>query len=430
MSYIGDVVAREVLDSRGNPTVEVEILLDDGCQSRAIVPSGASTGAHEAVELRDGDESRYLGKGTEKAVSNVNDVIADEIIGWESTDQTGLDKLLIELDGTENKGNLGANAILGVSMANARAAADSCGLPLFQYLGGINGKVLPVPMMNILNGGAHADNTVDIQEFMIMPVGAKSFREALRMGAEIFHNLKKILKEKGMNTAVGDEGGYAPDLSTNEEAIQVILEAVKKAGYAPGEDIRIALDVAASEFYDANEKMYKMTGEGVERTAEEMIEYYKMLCGKYPIISIEDGLAEDDWEGWKLMTKELGNSIQLVGDDLFVTNTERLKKGISEGAANSILIKVNQIGTLTETFDAIEMAKKAGYTAVVSHRSGETEDTTIADIVVGLNAGQIKTGSASRTDRIAKYNQLLRIEELLGESAEYAGMSAFYNIVK
>ncbi len=430
MSYIGDVVAREVLDSRGNPTVEVEILLDDGCQSRAIVPSGASTGAHEAVELRDGDESRYLGKGTEKAVSNVNDVIADEIIGWESTDQTGLDKLLIELDGTENKGNLGANAILGVSMANARAAADSCGLPLFQYLGGINGKVLPVPMMNILNGGAHADNTVDIQEFMIMPVGAKSFREALRMGAEIFHNLKKILKEKGMNTAVGDEGGYAPNLSTNEEAIQVILEAVKKAGYAPGEDIRIALDVAASEFYDANEKMYKMTGEGVERTAEEMIEYYKMLCGKYPIISIEDGLAEDDWEGWKLMTKELGNSIQLVGDDLFVTNTERLKKGISEGAANSILIKVNQIGTLTETFDAIEMAKKAGYTAVVSHRSGETEDTTIADIVVGLNAGQIKTGSASRTDRIAKYNQLLRIEELLGESAEYAGMSAFYNIVK
>ncbi len=428
MSCIEDVIAREVLDSRGNPTVEVEILLEDGSQGRAIVPSGASTGVHEAVELRDGDAERYLGKGTLQAVKNVNEIIADEILGWDVTDQTGLDRLLIELDGTENKGKLGANAILGVSMAAARAAAESHDLPLFQYLGGINGKTLPTPMMNILNGGSHADNTVDIQEFMIMPVGAPSFREALRMGAEIFHNLKKILKGKGLNTAVGDEGGYAPDLATNEEAIQVIIEAIEKAGYEPGKDIRIALDAAASEFYDADEKLYKMEGEGVSRTAEEMVEYYKMLCDKYPIISIEDGLAEDDWDGWKLMTRELGGRIQIVGDDLFVTNTKRLAKGIEEGAGNAILIKVNQIGTLTETFDAIEMAKRAGYTAVVSHRSGETEDTTIADIVVGLNAGQIKTGSASRTDRIAKYNQLLRIEETLGESAQYAGMDAFYNI--
>ena len=428
MAYIEDVIAREVLDSRGNPTVEVEVLLEDGSTGRAIVPSGASTGVHEAVELRDGDESRYLGKGTLKAVANVNDIIAEEVIGWEATDQTGLDKMLIELDGTENKGKLGANAILGVSMAVARAAAESCGLPLFQYMGGMNGKLLPVPMMNILNGGAHADNSVDIQEFMVMPVGAHSFREALRMGAETFHNLKKILKGKGLNTAVGDEGGYAPDLNTNEEAIQVIIEAIEKAGYEPGKDIRIALDVAASEFYDEDAKLYRLTGEGVDRTSEEMVEYYKMLCDKYPVISIEDGLAEDDWEGWKMMTKALGDKIQLVGDDLFVTNTKRLEKGIEEGAANSILIKVNQIGTLTETFDAIEMAKKAGYTAVVSHRSGETEDTTIADIVVGLNAGQIKTGSASRTDRIAKYNQLLRLEELLGESAQYAGLNAFYNV--
>ncbi len=428
MAYIEDIIAREVLDSRGNPTVEVEVVLEDGAEGRAIVPSGASTGVHEAVELRDGDETRYLGKGTLKAVENVNEIIADEVIGWEATDQIGLDKLLIELDGTENKGKLGANAILGVSMANARAAAESCGLPLFQYLGGMNGKVLPTPMMNILNGGAHADNTVDIQEFMIMPVGADSFREALRMGAETFHNLKKILKGKGLNTAVGDEGGYAPDLATNEEAIQVIIEAIEKAGYEPGKDIRIALDVAASEFYDTEANIYNLTGEGVSRTSEEMVEYYKMLCDKYPIISIEDGLAEDDWDGWKMMTAELGGRIQLVGDDLFVTNTKRLAKGIEVGAANSILIKVNQIGTLTETFDAIEMAKKAGYTAVVSHRSGETEDTTIADIVVGLNAGQIKTGSASRTDRIAKYNQLLRLEELLGDCAEYAGMNAFYNL--
>lgn len=428
MAFIEDVIAREVLDSRGNPTVEVEVLLDDGAMGRAIVPSGASTGVHEAVELRDGDKERYLGKGTLQAVKNVNEIIAPEILDWEAFDQTGLDKFLIELDGTPNKGNLGANAILGVSMAVARAAADSVGLPLFQYLGGINGKVLPTPMMNILNGGSHADNTVDIQEFMIMPVGAPTFREALRMGAEVFHNLKKVLKGKGMNTAVGDEGGFAPDLATNEEAIQVIIEAIEAAGYKPGEDVKIALDVAASEFYDAEADIYNLTGEGVSRTAAEMVEYYEMLTSKYPVISIEDGLAEDDWAGWALLTEKLGKKVQLVGDDLFVTNTKRLAEGIEKGIANSILIKVNQIGTLTETFDAIEMAKKAGYTAVVSHRSGETEDTTIADIVVALNAGQIKTGSLSRTDRIAKYNQLLRLEEILAESAEYAGNSAFYNL--
>ena len=428
MAFIEDVIAREVLDSRGNPTVEVEVYLEDGTMGRAIVPSGASTGVHEAVELRDGDRLRYLGKGTLKAVENVHDIIADEIIGWDVFDQTGLDNFLIELDGTPNKGRLGANAILGVSMAAARAAAESLGLPLFQYLGGINGKVLPTPMMNILNGGSHADNTVDIQEFMIMPAGAPTFREALRMGAEVFHNLKKVLKDKGLNTAVGDEGGFAPNLSTNEEAIQVIIEAIEKAGYRLGDDVRIALDVAASEFFDTEKNIYNLTGEGVSRTAEEMVAYYEMLCDKYPVISIEDGLAEDDWDGWKLLTERLGSRIQLVGDDLFVTNTERLEEGLKKGVANSILIKVNQIGTLTETFDAIEMAKKAGYTAVVSHRSGETEDTTIADIVVGLNAGQIKTGSLSRTDRIAKYNQLLRLEELLGDSAQYAGKNAFYNI--
>ena len=428
MAFIEDVIAREVLDSRGNPTVEVEVYLEDGTMGRAIVPSGASTGVHEAVELRDGDRDRYLGKGTLKAVENVNDIIADEIIGWDVFDQTGLDNFLIALDGTPNKGRLGANAILGVSMAAARAAAESLGLPLFQYLGGINGKVLPTPMMNILNGGSHADNTVDIQEFMIMPVGAPAFREALRMGAEVFHNLKKVLKDKGLNTAVGDEGGFAPNLSTNEEAIQAIIEAIEKAGYRPGDDVKIALDVAASEFFDTEKNIYNLTGEGVSRTAEEMVSYYEMLCDKYPVISIEDGLAEDDWEGWKLLTERLGGRVQLVGDDLFVTNTARLEEGIKMGVANSILIKVNQIGTLTETFDAIEMAKKAGYTAVVSHRSGETEDTTIADIVVGLNAGQIKTGSLSRTDRIAKYNQLLRLEELLGGSAQYAGRNAFYNI--
>ena len=428
MAFIEDVIAREVLDSRGNPTVEVEVLLDDGALGRAIVPSGASTGVHEAVELRDGDKERYLGKGTLKAVENVNEIIADEIIGWEAFDQVGLDQYLIDLDGTPNKGKLGANAILGVSMAVARAAADSVGLPLFQYLGGVNGKILPTPMMNILNGGSHADNTVDFQEFMIMPVGAETFREALRMGAEVFHNLKSVLKAKGMNTAVGDEGGFAPNLATNEEAIQVIIEAIEKAGYKPGDDVRIAMDVAASEFYDADEKLYKLTGEGVNRTSEEMVAALADLCDKYPIVSIEDGLAEDDWDGWKKLTEALGDRVQLVGDDLFVTNTARLSKGIEMGVANSILIKVNQIGTLTETFDAIEMAKKAGYTAVVSHRSGETEDTTISDIVVGLNAGQIKTGSLSRTDRIAKYNQLLRIEEILDSAAQYAGKDAFYNI--
>lgn len=428
MAFIEDVLAREVLDSRGNPTVEVEVFLDDGATGRAIVPSGASTGVHEAVELRDGDKSRYLGKGVTKAVDNVNDIIADEIIGMDAFDQVGLDQTLIDLDGTPNKGKLGANAILAVSMATAHAAADSLGLPLFQYLGGVNGKVLPTPMMNILNGGEHADNTVDIQEFMIMPVGAKNFREALRMGAEVFHSLKAVLKAKGMNTAVGDEGGFAPNLATNEDAILVILEAIEKAGYKAGEDLKIALDVASSEMYDAEKKIYNLKGEGVQKTAEQMIEYYEMLLDKYPIVSIEDGLAEDDWDGWKLMTERIGARVQLVGDDLFVTNTERLEAGIQQGVANSILIKVNQIGTLTETFDAIEMAKKAGYTAVVSHRSGETEDVTIADIVVGLNAGQIKTGSLSRTDRIAKYNQLLRLEELLGDSAQYAGNKAFYNL--
>lgn len=430
MIYIDDVYAREVLDSRGNPTVEVEVSLSDGSMGRAIVPSGASTGVHEAVELRDGNKSRYLGKGVTKAVDNVNDIIAPHIIDFDPFDQCILDKALIELDGTENKSKLGANAILGVSMATAIAAANSLELPLFKYLGGVNAKTLPTPMMNILNGGSHADNTVDIQEFMIMPAGAMSFKEALRMGAEIFHALKSVLKAKGMNTAVGDEGGFAPDLSTNEEAIQVIIEAINKAGYEPGEDILIALDVAASEFYDDKKNIYDLTGEGVQKTAEDMVAYYMDLVAKYPIISIEDGLAEDDWAGWEMMTTKLGDKVQLVGDDLFVTNTGRLEDGIKRGVANSILIKVNQIGTLTETFDAIEMAKKAGYTAVVSHRSGETEDTTIADIVVGLNTGQIKTGSLSRTDRIAKYNQLLRIEEIIEYSCEYAGFDAFYNLGK
>lgn len=428
MFYIIDVIGREVLDSRGNPTVEVEVQLDNGVIGRAIVPSGASTGVHEAVELRDADKSRYSGKGTLNAVKNVNGVIADALIGWNSLDQVEIDKMLIKLDGTENKGKLGANAILGASMAVAIASAKALRMPLYKYLGGTNAKILPTPMMNILNGGSHADNTVDIQEFMIMPVGADNFREGLRMGAEIFHELKAVLKEKGMNTAVGDEGGFAPNLATNEDAIRAILEAVERAGYEAGKDIKIALDVAASEFYDSEKDNYNLTGEGVVRTADEMVDYYEMLCEKYPVISIEDGLAEDDWKGWKILTERLGNKIQLVGDDLFVTNTKRLSEGIEKVIANSILIKVNQIGTLTETFDAIEMAKKAGYTAVVSHRSGESEDTTIADIVVGLNAGQIKTGSLSRTDRIAKYNQLLRIEERLGDAGQYAGLDAFYNI--
>ena len=430
MAFIEDVYAREVLDSRGNPTVEVEVWLDDNSMGRAIVPSGASTGVHEAVELRDGDKSRYMGKGVSKAVDNVNDIIAEEIIGMDALDQVGLDKFLRELDGTENKGKLGANAILGVSMAVARASAESLGMPLFQYLGGVNAKVLPVPMMNIMNGGQHADNSLDIQEFMIMPVGAPSFKEALRMAAETFHNLKAILKGKGLSTAVGDEGGFAPNLNTNEEAISNIIEAIKKAGYEPGKDIFLGLDVAASELYDEKRGIYVLEGEGVEKTKEEMVQYYESLVEKYPILTIEDGMAEDDWEGWAALTKALGSKIQLVGDDVFVTNTERLKKGIEQGIANSILIKVNQIGTLTETFDAIEMAKRAGYTAVVSHRSGETEDTTIADIVVATNAGQIKTGSLSRTDRIAKYNQLLRLEDILGDGAQYAGWDAFYNLKK
>ncbi|WZL77811.1 phosphopyruvate hydratase [Eubacteriales bacterium mix99] len=427
MMNIEDVLAREILDSRGNPTVEVEIYLEGGAAGRAAVPSGASTGAFEAVELRDGDKGRYLGKGVEKAVDNVNNVIAEEIIGMNALDQVGIDKALIELDGTPNKAKLGANAILGVSLAVAKAAAEQLGLPLYQYLGGVNAKVLPVPMMNILNGGKHADNTVDIQEFMVMPVGAKSFHEALRMCAETFHNLKSVLKDAGYSTSVGDEGGFAPNLKTNEEAIEVILKAVEKAGYKPGDDIRIAIDTAASELYQEDGK-YHFPGEGVIRTAEEMVEYYEKLVDKYPIISLEDGLAEEDWGGWKLLTEKLGRKIQLVGDDLFVTNTERLAKGIENGTANSILIKVNQIGTLTETLDAIQMANRAGYTAVVSHRSGETEDTTIADLVVGVNAGQIKTGAPSRTDRVAKYNQLLRIEEELGDDAQYLGLDAWYNL--
>lgn len=426
MSYIDDVIAREVLDSRGNPTVEVEVSLDDGSMGRAIVPSGASTGAFEAVELRDGDDSRYLGKGVLNAVNNVNEIIADELIGMNPFDQLSIDMMLIDLDGTPNKGKLGANAILGVSLAVARAAADSCGLPLFQYLGGVNGKVMPVPMMNILNGGKHADNNVDIQEFMVMPVGAASFHEALRMCAEVFHSLKNVLKSKGLNTAVGDEGGFAPNLASNADAISNIVEAVEKAGYKPGTDICIAIDAASSEFYA--DGLYDLKGEGVKKTAAEMVDYYAELVEKYPIISIEDGLAEEDWEGWKLLTERLGDRVQLVGDDLFVTNTERLAKGIELGVGNSILIKLNQIGTLTETLDAIEMAKQAGYTAVVSHRSGESEDTTIADLVVAINAGQIKTGAPSRTDRVAKYNQLLRIEELLGETAQYRGRDSFYNL--
>ncbi|AMQ21660.1 phosphopyruvate hydratase [Geobacillus zalihae] len=430
MSAIIDVYAREVLDSRGNPTVEVEVYTEDGGFGRALVPSGASTGEYEAVELRDGDKNRYLGKGVLKAVENVNEIIAPEIIGLEVTDQVAIDRKLIELDGTENKSKLGANAILGVSLAVARAAADELGLPLYQYLGGFNAKTLPVPMMNILNGGAHADNNVDIQEFMIMPVGAESFREALRMGAEIFHSLKAVLKAKGYNTAVGDEGGFAPNLKSNEEALQTIIEAIEKAGYKPGEQVMLAMDVASSELYNKEDGKYHLEGEGVVKTSEEMVAWYEELVSKYPIISIEDGLDENDWEGHKLLTERLGKKVQLVGDDLFVTNTKKLAEGIEKGVGNSILIKVNQIGTLTETFDAIEMAKRAGYTAVVSHRSGETEDSTIADIAVATNAGQIKTGAPSRTDRVAKYNQLLRIEDELGHTAIYQGIRSFYNLKK
>lgn len=426
MTTIIDVYAREVLDSRGNPTVEVEVTLESGAVGRAIVPSGASTGAYEAVELRDGDKERFLGKGVLKAVQNVNDVIASHIEGMDALDQVAIDQAMIQLDGTPNKGKLGANAILGVSMAVARAAAEALGLPLYLYLGGFNSKVLPVPMMNILNGGAHADNNVDIQEFMIMPVGAENVREAVRMGAEIFHNLKSVLKAKGYATGVGDEGGFAPNLKSNEEALSTIVEAIEKAGYKPGVDVMLALDVASSEIY--KDGKYHFEGEGITRTSEEMIEFYEELTSKYPVISIEDGLAEDDWEGWKQLTERLGKKVQLVGDDLFVTNTERLSTGIEKGVGNSILVKVNQIGTLTETFDAIEMAKRAGYTAVISHRSGESEDTTIADIAVATGAGQIKTGAPSRTDRVAKYNQLMRIEDQLGHTAQYLGRSAFYNL--
>lgn len=430
MTIISNIYAREVLDSRGNPTVEVEVYLESGAFGSTIVPSGASTGAFEAVELRDGDEERYLGKGVLKAVENVNKLIAPKIIGLDAINQTSIDQIMIDLDGTPNKGKLGANAILGVSMSIAKAAANALALPLFQYLGGINAKQLPVPMMNILNGGAHADNNIDIQEFMVMPVGAANFTTGVRMCVEIYHTLKSVLQEKGLATGIGDEGGFAPNLTSNEEALQVIVEAIEKAGYKPKEEVKLALDVAATELYLEDKKVYKLFGEGVTKTAEEMVDFYEELINKYPIISIEDGLSEDDWEGWNLMTQRLGDRIQIVGDDLFVTNTERLKRGIREGTANSILIKLNQIGTITETLDAIEAAKMAGYTAVISHRSGESEDSTIADIAVAVNAGQIKTGAPARTDRVAKYNQLLRIEDVLGSTAQYLGEKVFYNLKK
>ncbi|NLY53638.1 MAG: phosphopyruvate hydratase [Firmicutes bacterium] len=426
MLKITDCIAREILDSRGNPTVEVEVTLACGTVGRAAVPSGASTGAFEAVELRDGDASRYGGKGVEKAVDNVNSLIAPEIIGLDARAQSAIDEVLINLDATPNKSRLGANAILGVSLAVAKAAAAASGLPLYRYVGGVNGHALPTPMMNILNGGQHADNNVDIQEFMIMPVSATSWREALRMSAEIFHALRKVLQEQGLATGVGDEGGFAPNLESNEAALRVIMQAIELAGYRPGEDVMLALDVAATELY--RDGAYHLDSEGRTLTAAQMVDYYVDLVERYPIISIEDGLAEEDWDGWKLLTERLGSRVQLVGDDLFVTNTERLAQGIAQGVANSILIKLNQIGTLTETLDAIEMAKRAGYTAVVSHRSGETEDTTIADLVVAVNAGQIKTGAPSRGERVAKYNQLLRIEEQLGTAARYMGRDAFYNL--
>ncbi|MGU8816272.1 phosphopyruvate hydratase [Clostridium perfringens] len=423
-----DVVARQILDSRCFPTVEVEVYLEDGTVGRAAVPSGASTGIYEAVELRDGDKDKYLGKGVEKAVANVNDTIAEEIIGLNVLDQAYIDKTLIELDGTKNKGKLGANAILGVSLAVAQAAANYLGMPLYQYIGGVNAKVLPVPMMNIINGGSHADNSVDIQEFMIMPVGFDCFERAARACAEVYHALKKTLNSKGYSTGVGDEGGFAPNLKSNAEAIEVILEAIEKAGYEPGKEFFIAIDAASSEYY--KDGKYVLEHEGKTLTAAEMVDFFEDWVNKYPIISIEDGMAEEDWEGWKLMTERLGKKVQLVGDDLFVTNTERLKTGIEKGIANSILIKLNQIGTLTETLNAIEMANRAGYTAVVSHRSGETEDTTIADLVVAVNAGQIKTGAPARSERVAKYNQLIRINEELGEVAEYRGRNAFFNLSK
>jgi len=424
MLTITDVYAREILDSRGNPTIEVDVELESGVKGRAAVPSGASTGEHEAVELRDGDKMRYNGKGVLNAVENVNDKIAEEVIGFEASDQTGIDRLMIEMDGTPNKGKLGANAILGVSMAVARAAAAALDVPLYRYLGGPNAKVLPVPMMNILNGGKHADNNVDLQEFMIVPVDAENFAEALRMGAEVFHSLKGVLTKKGHNTGVGDEGGFAPNLKSNEEAIEVILEAIQKASLKPGKDVYLALDPASSEFFEKGKYVFKKSDKSA-KSPEQMVKFYEKWVNQYPILSIEDGMAENDWDGWKLITEVLGEKIQLVGDDVFVTNTEILSKGIEKGVANSILIKVNQIGTLTETFDCIEMAKRAGYTTVISHRSGETEDTFIADLAVATNAGQIKTGSASRTDRIAKYNQLLRIEEELSATGIYPGLAAF-----
>jgi len=424
MTTITGIKAREILDSRGNPTVEAEVTLECGATGRAAVPSGASTGEHEAVELRDGEKARYLGKGVRTAVKNVNEQIAAELQGLDALRQAEVDRRMIQLDGTPNKGKLGANAILAVSLATARAAADAIGLPLYRYLGGVNARLLPVPMMNILNGGSHADNNVDLQEFMVMPVGASRFSDSLKMGVEIFHNLKKVLSKKGYNTAVGDEGGFAPNLKSNEEALEVILEATRQAGFTPGKDVFIALDPASSEFYVDGKYVFKKSDKSV-KTSQQMVEFYTNWVRQYPIISIEDGLAEDDWEGWTLLTKALGNKIQLVGDDLFVTNTERLRKGIDAGIANSILVKVNQIGTLTETIEAIELAKVNHYTAVVSHRSGETEDTFISDLVVGLNTGQIKTGSASRTDRVAKYNQLLRIEDELGAEALFAGKATF-----
>jgi enolase len=431
MSEIVDVYAREILDSRGNPTLEVEVFLESGAFGRAAVPSGASTGEREALELRDGDTSRYAGKGVLTAVDNVNNVIADELIGMEADDQTGIDMKMLELDGTEYKSKLGANAILGVSLAVAKAAADEAGQSLYRFIGGVNARELPLPMMNILNGGAHADNNVDIQEFMIMPAGAVCFAEALRMGAEVFHALKMVLKGKGYNTAVGDEGGFAPNLKSNEEALQVIMEAIEKAGYKPGTDLVLALDVASSELYDKEKNIYTLENEAQKKkTPAQMVDFYENLVNKYPIISIEDGMAENDWDGWKLMTDRLGTRIQIVGDDLFVTNPKILKEGIQKGIANSILIKLNQIGTLTETLEAIEMAKRAGYTTVISHRSGETEDTTLADLAVAVNAGQIKTGSLCRTDRVAKYNQLLRIEDELGACALFKGHEVFSTIRK
>ncbi len=427
MSEIIDIHARQILDSRGNPTVEVDVITESGIVGRAAVPSGASTGVHEAVELRDGDKSYYMGKSVLKAVHNVNDILAEELVGYFVTDQVGIDKKMIEIDGTPNKGKLGANAILGVSLAVAHAAAQETNQYLFRYVGGVNAKTLPIPMMNILNGGSHADNSIDFQEFMIMPIGAERFSDALRMGAEVFHNLKAVLKKAGYSTNVGDEGGFAPNLKSNEEAIKVILEAVENAGYRPGEDVYIALDPASSEYYIPEENVYHLKwSTGEKLTPAQMVDFWKEWSEKYPIVSIEDGMAEDDWDGWKLMTDALGSKIQLVGDDLFVTNTERLSDGINKGVANSILIKVNQIGTLTETIEAVEMAHRSGYTSVMSHRSGETEDTTIADLAVALNTGLIKTGSASRTDRIAKYNQLLRIEEILGDDAIYPGKNFKY----